>query len=125
MSDSVKFMLNLVQQETRISGWPDITDKETADQYVATNKAAGAKYVLRSSKCLCHNSFKIMQSIPTIATLLQMETSEIFLARTGHLQSEHGDVGLFDRGLQCREGCRRARSTPCILRRKESYAEAY
>ncbi|KAJ5974809.1 hypothetical protein N7481_008516 [Penicillium waksmanii] len=31
--------------ETRISGWPDITDNETADQYVATNKAAGASFI--------------------------------------------------------------------------------
>jgi hypothetical protein len=43
-----------------------------------------------------------------------METREIGLARTGHLQSEHGDVGLLDRRLQRREGCRRARSTPHI-----------
>ena len=28
-------------------------------------------------------------SIPTIATLAQMETDEIFLARTGHLRSEY------------------------------------
>ena len=44
------------------------------------------------------------RSIPTITTLLQMETREIFLARTGHLQSEHGDVGFLDRRLQRREG---------------------
>lgn len=71
------------------------------------------------------SGLKKKSSIPTIATLLQMETSEIFLARTGHLQSENGDVGLLDRRLQRREGCRRTRSTPYILRRKQSYVEAY
>lgn len=60
MSESVEFMLNWVQLETRLSGWPDITDKETADQYVATNKAGGARYVLRSSKSLRNNSFQSM-----------------------------------------------------------------
>jgi hypothetical protein len=40
-----------------------------------------------------------------------METREIFLARTGHLQSEHGDVGLLERRLQRREGCGRAQMT--------------
>jgi hypothetical protein len=49
-----------------------------------------------------------------------METREIFLARTGYLQSEHGDVGLLDRRLQRREGCRRARSTPYISGRSKA-----
>jgi hypothetical protein len=42
-------MLNCVQLETRISGWPDITDEATADDYVATNKRAGARYALQPS----------------------------------------------------------------------------
>jgi hypothetical protein len=50
MLQSVERMLNWVQLESRLSAWPDITDKESADQHVATNKEAGARYVkLQSS----------------------------------------------------------------------------
>ena len=47
-------------------------------------------------------------SIPTIATLAQMETDEIFWPARGTCGLNTGDVGLVDGGLQRREGCRRA-----------------
>jgi imidazolonepropionase-like amidohydrolase len=63
MSDSSEITLIWVQLEKRILGWPDITDKETADQYVAKNKAMGARYVLRSSKSCEIAHFKLSSFI--------------------------------------------------------------
>jgi hypothetical protein len=60
--------------------------------------------------------FKIRYtSIPTIATLIQVERNGILWPTRGTCSLNTDDVVLVDGGLQRREGCRRARGTPCIL----------
>ena len=50
---------------------------------------------------------------------------EFFWPTRGTCSLNTDDVGLVDGGLQRREGCRRARGTPCILGGNIAYTGGY
>ncbi|KAF9883901.1 hypothetical protein FE257_002695 [Aspergillus nanangensis] len=90
--------------ETRISGWPNITDEKIADEYVATNKRSGASFIklMQEDGCALNLPFPA-RPIPTPSLEIQKAIVEAAhrndMLAVAHALTNHSVLEVLNAGV--------------------------